>query len=291
VKREEGQTKHPKDGRIVKPKVLFGNTVGSSQDSDRREILVRWLTSKDNPYFARAAANRVWSYFFGRGIIEPVDDIRASNPPCNEPLLAAMTKDFTDHQFDLRHLIRTIVNSRTYQLSFEPNEWNRDDEVNFSHALPRRLPAETLFDAISVATGNTLKFKEVPKGFHAAQFPDATVGMGGFLDLFGRPQRDSACECERRSDVSLTQALNLINGPFVAEAISNPEGRVAKLVIQGTPDNKIVEDLYLAAYSRPPEPKELEMGLHYLSSSQNRAEKSQDLMWALLNSNAFLFNR
>ena len=291
VKREEGQTKHPKDGRIVKPKVLFGNTVGSSQDSDRRETLVRWLTSKDNPYFARAAANRVWSYFFGRGIIEPVDDIRASNPPCNEPLLAAMTKDFTDHQFDLRHLIRTIVNSRTYQLSFEPNEWNRDDEVNFSHALPRRLPAETLFDAISVATGNTLKFKEVPKGFHAAQFPDATVGMGGFLDLFGRPQRDSACECERRSDVSLTQALNLINGPFVAEAISNPEGRVAKLVIQGTPDNKIVEELYLAAYSRPPEPKELEMGLHYLSSSQNRAEKSQDLMWALLNSNAFLFNR
>ena len=157
--------------------------------------------------------------------------------------------------------------------------------------MPRRLPAETLFDAISVATGNTLKFKEVPKGFHAAQFPDATVGMGGFLDLFGRPQRDSACECERRSDVSLTQALNLINGPFVAEAIANPEGRIAKLVIQGTPDGKIVEELYLAAYSRPPEPKEMEMGLHYLSSSQNRTEKSQDLMWALLNSNAFLFNR
>jgi hypothetical protein len=275
----------------VKPKVLFGNSDGKSQSDDLRDDLVRWLISKKNPYFARSIANRVYSYFFGRGIIDPVDDIRASNPPSNEPLLAALTKDLTDHQFDLRHLIRTIVNSRTYQLSIETNKWNREDEANFSHALPRRLPAETLFDAISVATGNDLRLKEVPRGFHAAQFPDATVGMGGFLDLFGRPQRESACECERRSDVSLTQALNLINGPFVAEAIASPEGRIAKLVIAGTTDQKIIEELYLAAYSRLPDAKELQLGLGYLSNSQNRAERSQDLMWALLNSNAFLFNR
>ena len=288
---EERNIKHPKTGNIVPAKYLFGDSKGLSQEGDRRDDLVRWLTSKDNPYFAKAVANRVWSYFFGRGIIDPVDDIRAGNPPSNEPLLAALTKDLTDHNFDLRHLIRTIVNSRTYQLTYRTNEWNQGDEVNFSHALPRRLPAETLFDAISVATGSALKFKDVPQNFKAQQFPDPTVGMGGFLDLFGRPQRDSACECERRSDVSLSQALNLINGSTVSDAIADPEGRIAHWVIGKVPDRKLVEELYLAALSRPPDTKEFELGLKYLAESANRAEKAQDLMWALINSNAFLFNR
>ena len=288
---EERNIKHPKSGNIVPAKYLFGDSKGLSQEGDRRGDLVRWLTSKDNPYFAKAVANRVWSYFFGRGIIDPVDDIRAGNPPSNEPLLAALTKDLTDHNFDLRHLIRTIVNSRTYQLTYRTNEWNQGDEVNFSHALPRRLPAETLFDAISVATGSALKFKDVPQNFRAQQFPDPTVGMGGFLDLFGRPQRDSACECERRSDVSLSQALNLINGSTVSDAIADPEGRIAHWVIGKVPDKKLVEELYLAALSRPPDTKEFELGLKYLAESPNRAEKAQDLMWALINSNAFLFNR
>ncbi|MCI0628498.1 MAG: DUF1549 domain-containing protein [Acidobacteria bacterium] len=288
---EERNIKHPKSGNIVPAKYLFGDSKGLSQEGDRRNDLVRWLTSKDNPYFAKAVANRIWSYFFGRGIIDPVDDIRAGNPPSNEPLLRALTKDFTDYNFDLRHLIRTIVNSRTYQLTYRTNEWNQGDEVNFSHALPRRLPAETLFDAISVATGSALKFKDVPQNFRAQQFPDPTVGMGGFLDLFGRPQRDSACECERRSDVSLSQALNLINGSTVSDAIADPEGRIAHWVIGKVPDRKLVEELYLAALSRPPDTKEFELGLKYLAESPNRAEKAQDLMWALINSNAFLFNR
>src|SRR6266513_1248144 len=146
----------------MKAKLLFGNSDDIQPEGDRREPLVRWLTSKNNPYFARAVANRVWSYFFGRGIIEPVDDIRASNPPVNPQLLDALTKDFVDHNYDLRHLIRTIVNSRTYQLSFNANEWNTDDETNFSHALPRRLNAEQLFDGISVATGTKPFFKEAP---------------------------------------------------------------------------------------------------------------------------------
>jgi hypothetical protein len=288
---EERNIKHPKTGNIVPAKYLFGDSKGLSQEGDRRNDLVRWLTSKDNPYFAKAVANRIWSYFFGRGIIDPVDDIRAGNPPSNEPLLAALTKDLTDHNFDLRHLIRTIVTSRTYQLTYRTNEWNQGDEVNFSHALPRRLPAETLFDAIGVATGSALKFKDVPQNFRAQQFPDPTVGMGGFLDLFGRPQRDSACECERRSDVSLSQALNLINGSTVSDAIADPEGRIAQWVIGKVPDKKLVEELYLAALSRPPDTKEFELGLKYLADSPNRAEKAQDLMWALINSNAFLFNR
>jgi hypothetical protein len=293
VKRSEKERdiNHPKSGNIVPAKYLFGDQKGVSQEGDRRDDLVRWLTSKDNPYFAKAVANRIWSYFFGRGIIDPVDDIRAGNPPSNEPLLAALTKDLTDHNFDLRHLIRTIVNSRTYQLTYRTNEWNQGDEVNFSHAMPRRLPAETLFDAISVATGSTLKFKDVPQNFRAQQFPDPTVGMGGFLDLFGRPQRDSACECERRGDVSLSQALNLINGATVSDAIADPEGRIAQWVIGKLADRKLVEELYLATLSRPPDSKEVELGLGYLAQSPNRAEKAQDLMWALINSNAFLFNR
>ncbi|MCI0348918.1 MAG: DUF1549 and DUF1553 domain-containing protein, partial [Acidobacteriales bacterium] len=288
---KERDVKHPKSGNIVPAKYLFGDAKGISQEGDRRDDLVRWLTSKDNPYFAKSVANRIWSYFFGRGIIDPVDDIRAGNPPSNEALLQALTKDLTDHNFDLRHLIRTIVNSRTYQLTYRTNEWNQGDEVNFSHALPRRLPAETLLDAISVATGSALKFKDVPQNFRAQQFPDPTVGMGGFLDLFGRPQRDSACECERRSDVSLSQALNLINGSTVSDAIADPEGRIAQWVIGKLPDKKLVEELYLAALSRTPEPREFELGLGYLAQSPNRAEKAQDLMWALINSNAFLFNR
>ncbi len=290
-KRDEYDTKHPKTGMVVKPKYLFGSSDAIKPDDDRRRDLVQWLTSKDNPYFAKSVSNRVWSYFMGRGIIDPVDDIRAGNPSSNEPLLAALTKDLTDHNFDLKHIMRSIVNSRTYQLSFETNEWNKGDEVNFSHTMPRRLPAETLFDAISVVAGTQLNLKDVPRGFRAAQFPDPTIGMGGFLDLFGRPQRESACECERRGDVSLTQALNLINGPFVADAIGDPEGRISKLVIDKAPDKKLIEELYLAAYSRLPDSKEMEMGLKYLGSSPNRVEKSQDLMWALLNSNAFLFNR
>ena len=290
-KRADTEVKHPKDGRLMKAKFLFGNSDDIPQEGDRREALVRWLTSKNNPYFARAVANRVWSYFFGRGIIEPVDDIRASNPPSNEPLLAALTKDLTDHNFDLKHLMRSIVNSRTYQLSFHTNEWNRDDEVNFSHAQPRRLPAETLFDTLSVATGTQFRFKDLPKGMRAQQFPDPVVGMGGFLDQFGRPPRQSVCECERRGDVSLIQALSLLNGATVADAIADPEGRIARLVIEKTTDKKLVEELYLSALSRPPEPKEFQLGLSYLTSSPDRAEKAQDLMWALINSNAFLFNQ
>ena len=290
-KRADTEVKHPKDGRVVKAKFLFGNSDDIPQEGDRREALVRWLTSKNNPYFARAVANRVWSYFLGRGIIEPVDDIRASNPPSNEPLLAALTKELTDHNFDLKHLMRSIVNSRTYQLSFRTNEWNREDEVNFSHAQPRRLPAETLFDTLSLATGTQFRFKDLPKGMRAQQFPDPVVGMGGFLDQFGRPPRQSVCECERRGDVSLIQALSLLNGSTVADAIADPEGRIAKLVMEKTPDKKLVEELYLAALSRPPEPKEFQLGLSYLTSGPNLAEKAQDLMWALVNSNAFLFNQ
>jgi hypothetical protein len=219
-----------------------------------------------------------------------VDDIRASNPPVNPELLDALTRDFVSSGFDLRRLIRTIVNSRTYQLTHRANEWNAGDELNFSHAQPRRLSAEQLFDAIYLATASRPYFKEVPRHFRAGQFPDPTVGMGGFLDLFGRPERQTSCECERRSDMSLVQALNLVNGSTIADAVADENGRVARLILKGASDRDLIGELYLAALNRPPAPAELDVAQTYLSRGVNRAERAQDLLWALLNSNAFLFN-
>ena len=287
----EGDVRFPKTGRVASPRFPYAQPAHLSSEAVRRGLLAEWLTSKDNPYFAKAIVNRMWSYFLARGIIDPVDDIRSSNPPVNPELLAALTKDLINHNFDLRYAIRTIVNSRTYQLSTRSNDWNVDDDSNFSHALPRRLTAEELMDAISIATGSRMIFKEVPQSFLAQELPDSKVGMGGFLDLFGRPQRESPCECERRSEVSLKQALNLINGETVADAVADPTGRVAKLVLAGASDRQLVEELYLATLSRLPDASEYERARTYLTAGNNRAEKAQDIEWALLNSYAFLFNR
>ena len=263
-KREGFEIKHPKDGRVMPAKFLYGVDKMTPREADLRQSLADWLTSRENPLFGKAMANRVWSYFFGRGIIEPVDDIRASNPPVNPQLLDALTKDFVDHGYDLRRLIRTIVNSRTYQLSFNANEWNVDDETNFSHAQPRRLNAEQLFDGISIATGTQPFFKEAPVGFTAEELPDPKIGKGGFLELFGQPDRQTSCECERRTDVSLVQALNLLNGSTIADAIADESGRVSKLILSGATDRQIVEQLYLAALDRAPEAKELDLAQTYL---------------------------
>lgn len=292
-KREDNEVKYPKDGRVAKPQVLVASLGAPPipKDLDRRETLVEWLTSKQNPFFARAMANRLWSYFFGRGIIEPVDDIRASNPPINEPLLAALTKDLSDHDFDLKHLMKTIVNSRAYQAGIQTNEWNEDDHVNFSHAFPRRLNAEQLMDAIALAAGSRPKFPELPPDLRAEEFPDPHVGKDGFLDVFGRPARETSCECERRTDLSLPQALNLVNGRTVSDAIADPRGRAAKLILAGTPDRAVVEDLYLAAFSRVPTPTEYDSALTFLRKGTGRAARAQDLLWSLINSKAFLYNR
>lgn len=293
LKREDNQVKHPKTGRIVDPEYIVASADAPPipDDGDRRKALAEWLTSAKNPFFARAIVNRMWSYFFGRGIIEPVDDIRASNPPINEALLRELAKDFVKHDYDLQHTIRTIVSSRAYQTGIETNEWNENDVTNFSHFIPRRLPAETLFDAISIATGADPKFPEVPSGFTAQELPDPHVGKGGFLDMFGRPERESACECERRNNMTLPQATNLVNGPTLAEAIADPGGRVARLILDGEADGHIVDELYLATLSRFPTKTEYDAALTYLQKDSGRTSRAQDMLWALINSNAFLFNR
>ncbi len=232
----------------------------------------------------------MWSYFFGRGIIDPVDDIRASNPPSNPALLDALTKDFLDHDFDLRQLMRTIANSRVYQASIATNEWNQNDTDNFSHAVPRRLSAEALMDGLALATGVRPAFPEAPPDTSAEQVTDPHIGKDGFLDLFGRPSRESSCECERRSDLSLPQALNLVNGRTISDAVADANGRVAKAILSGRPDADVVTELYLASLSRPPAAAELASGVKYLQSGGGRAARAQDLLWALVNSKAFLYN-
>lgn len=288
--RADYDMKHPKDSRVVAPEFLIASTtpVPIPSDERRRDALAQWLTSKQNPFFAKAVVNRIWSYFFGKGIIDPVDDIRASNPPVNPALLDALTKDFTDHNFDLQHLMRTIANSRAYQAAITTNEWNEKDTDNFSHAAPRRLAAESLMDAVSSAAGARPNFPEVPEDTTANQLPDPHIGKDGFLDLFGRPSRESACECERRADLSLPQALNLVNGRTISDAVADPKGRVAKLVLSGKNDAAIVEELYLAALSRLPNKAESERGQKYLSGGA-RAIRAQDMLWALLNSKGFLY--
>ena len=186
--------------------------------------------------------------------------------------------------------MRTIARSRTYQASIATSKFNEDDAINFSHASPRRLTAEQLLDAIDVASGRKPKFAGVPAGFRADQLPDSQVG-GSFLDLFGRPPRDTPCECERSSEVSLSQALNLVNGPTIADALIDPDGRIATLMKTNPDDAKIVEEMYLATLSRMPRADELEKAKEYLAKSATKAEGAQDLLWALINSPSFLFNR
>ena len=281
--------KHPSTGETIPAAFPFSSDL-DKKNPDPRVRLADWLTSPKNPYFAKSIVNRYWSYLHGRGIIDPVDDIRASNPPSNPPLLDELTRRFIANGFDLKRLIREMARSETYQRSFRPNKWNDDDSLNFSHASPRRLTAEQLFDALHVATGAPSRIPGVPVGFRASQIPDPKVKIG-FLDMFGRPPRESPCECERSSDVSLSQTLNMINGPTVSDAIIHPEGRVAKLVAAKADDKTIVGDVYLAVICRPPTEAELKQGVAYLAGVGNRSEAAQDLMWALVNSPAFLFNR
>jgi hypothetical protein len=260
------------------------------EQADPRAQLAQWLTSKENAYFATSLVNRYWSYLLGRGIIDPVDDIRSSNPPSNAELLKFLTDDFVDHGFDLRHLLRTIAQSHTYQRSHVTNRWNEDDVQNYSHFVPRRLTAEQLFDAIMVATGSPVSLPGVPAGFRATQLPDPNIQIG-FLDMFGRAAREIPCECERASEVSLAQTLNLINGPTVSEAIIHEQGLVARLLARKVDDSALVNEIYLSVLGREPTSEEVSRSLGFLLGVDSKAEAAQDLMWALMNSPAFLFNR
>jgi hypothetical protein len=296
------EVKNPRTGKVVPPHPLeaVGSTspTSSSQpptthpDSDPRVALADWMTSPDNRWFSRAIANRLWSHFFGRGLVEPIDDMRDTSPASNEPLLQALSRYTADQKFDLKQVIRLITTSQVYQLSSTPNASNERDDQNFSHAAMKSVPAEVLLDAISQATGRPEEFSLQPIGTRAIQLWDNRVNHY-FLAVFGRPLRVTACECERINEPSVAQVLHLMNAPEIQAKISHPRGRVQRLVRAGRSANDIVDELYLATYSRLPRDPERSSAVGYIDAATadgRRVEAVEDLLWTLMNTTEFLFN-
>jgi hypothetical protein len=260
-----GEVKHERTGDVAPARFPF--TFGGAVDpkDSRRVQFAKWATARENPYFAKSYVNRVWSYLTGVGVIEPVDDIRAGNPPTNPELLDRLTKEFVDSGFDTRKLIATICKSRTYQLSIKTLPFNKGDEANYSHALPRRLPAEVLFDSIFRATGSVSHLPGLPAGARAAQLLDSNVELpGGFLELFGKPARESACECERSNTLMLGPVLAMVNGPIVGDAVRDPANHIVKFTEAEKDDAKVVEEIYLSVLNRRPTADEVKTGVKAL---------------------------
>jgi WD40 repeat protein len=284
------QVKHPVTGLIMSPRPPDGTLAELSEDLDPRRALADWLMAPDNPFFARAAVNRIWAVFFGRGLVEPVDDFRISNPCVNPPLLAALAEDFVKHDYDLKHLIRTIMESRLYQLSSTPNEFNLADTRNFSRSYRRRLPAEVLLDAVNDATGVPDRFAAMPIGSRATQAWSYKVGSQ-FMDAFGRPNPSSDCPCERDTQMSVVQSLHLMNSKSLQSKLSNKAGRARRLAESNKSPDEIVTELYLATLSRPPTDEELSVATAAFTASEaSRQSATEDVFWALLNSAEFVFN-
>ena len=294
---------NPKTKLPVMPTGLGTEAFDIPPEQDPRQVLANWIADKDNPFFARMLVNRYWKHFMGRGLVEPEDDMRGTNPATNPDLLEALASHFIQSGFDLKELIRTICESRTYQLSSHPNGQNADDSQNFSRYYPKRLTAEVLLDAIDQVTDVQTDFPGQPGGTRALQLPDDSFNAHSyFLALFGRPNNASASESERTHDANLAQSLHLLNSGKIHEKVSNPQGRAVRLANDSSlTDEEKIRELYLWTLSRLPEGKEMEMALGYLrkkpqdsddaTASQSRLEEAyQDTLWALLNTKEFLFN-
>ena len=265
-----GEVKHDRTGRVTAPQFPFGHAALTPANTSRRDQLANWIIAKENPYFAKSYVNRLWSYLFGVGIIEPVDDIRAGNPPSNPKLLNRLTQEFVAAGFNSRKILQDICKSRVYQHSIATNGWNKDDDINYSHAMARRLPAEVLYDTIYRSSGAPTRLPGLPVGARAAQLLDSTVEVpSGFLGLFGKPPRESACECERSATMMLGPVLNMVNGPIVADALKDPANRLYRITATAKDDAQVVEELFLAILCRFPTKDELEKGVKALHQSQD----------------------
>lgn len=283
-----GEVTQPRTGKQMKPWLPLQGDAEVPGEEDRRLAFAAWLTSPTNPFFARVQVNRLWGHLLGRGIVEPVDDFRDSNPPSSAALLDALAADFVQHGFDARHTLRTILNSRTYQLSSRKNEFNKDDTKYFSHARTRLLSAEQLLDAICQVTDVPEKYAGLPAGTLATQLPSPDVD-NYFLKVFGQPARETACQCERSGESNLSQALQMINGPLVHSKVRDEKNRLRRLASAGKSDQEIIEELYMAAFCRVPGPPELQAALNHVQASGDRFRGLEDVCWALLNANEFLF--
>jgi len=273
----EGEMNHLRTSAPVAPRVPYDTQLirqGPAEPKSRREQFAAWMTSPDNDYFAMSYANRIWGYLTGTGVIEPLDDIRAGNPPSNPELLQHLTNEFVQSGFNVRHLMRLITTSRTYQLSLATTKWNADDTINYSHAKARRLPAEVLFDAVFAATGSQPNIPGVPKGTRAAQLADGQIQpTDGFLANFGKPARESVCECERSNDVNLGPVMALMSGPTVGDAISDSNNAIAQLTKSVADDRKLVEELFVRVLNRLPSDKETDAALASMKGMEDEHQQ------------------
>ncbi len=279
------QFQHPDTKKVYLPKPLDGREIAPDETTDRRESLADWMTAPSNPFFAKAIVNRMWRNFMGRGLVEPVDDFRVTNPSTNDPLLADLARDFVEHGYDLHHLIRTITASRAYQLSGEANEHNRDDKMAYSRHYSRRLTAEQLLDSIAQATGVPEDFRSLYPGTRAAQLPEPEI-ESYFLEVFDRPSRQLICE--RKQPPTLNQALHLISGDTIQKKLTDPRNVLARL--SGARVDETVEDLYLRTVSRHPDGTEKQAARQAISKAGSQKRGMEDVFWALLNSKEFLYN-
>ena len=285
-----GSVTHPVTGETLKPRPLHGAVMEIDKGRDPRESLFHWMTRSDNPYFARAIVNRVWAEFFGRGFVEPVDDFRDSNPPTLEPLLDALAQDFVENGYDLKHLMRTILQSHLYQLSSLPNDTNVSDTRNFSRAYRRRIPAEVLADAVSRATETRDNFQGMPPEDRAIRAWNQKL-YSEFMDAFGRPNSSEDPPCFRNQKPSVVQALHLMNSNTVQSKLADKKGRAERLASSELSEPEIIRELYLATFSRQPTDEEVDIARRaFKTEGVTRKDAIEDLMWVLLNSAEFVFN-
>jgi hypothetical protein len=307
----KGEVKNARTGKPASPRFLgalssvtrhASRITDPLADQDELQQLAAWITSPQNPFFARVQVNRIWFHLMGRGIVDPIDDFRATNPASHPDLLEALAKDFVEHRFDLRHAIRVIMNSRAYQLSGVPNETNREDEMNYSHVVARRLAAEQMLDCQNQVAGVASKFQGYPLGMRAAELPgvkperirgqrQVTKGTDQFLEIFGKPARLLTCECERSSETTMGQAFQMISGPMVNQLLTSDDNRLSRLVASGKSSFEMLDELYWAALTRPPSAMELERGLKYLEMAKDRRLALEDLTWGLLNAKEFVLRK
>src|SRR5262245_34627330 len=281
--------KNPLTDRTPEPKYLDGQSPRFSPEDDPRHALVDWMARPDNPFFAKALVNRLWGHFLGRGLYHEVDDLRDTNPPSNPELLDALVKDFVDHGFDVKHIIRTILNSRVYQLSADPTPHNAKDLQNFARYYARRMPAEVFLDAVNQTIGAKGGFNGVSSNTRAVDLPHENFGSY-FLDTFDRPKRVTVCECERSTGATLGQVLLLANSEEIEGKIASADGRLSRLAKEKKLAPAIIEELYLAAYSRRPTAAELKRTLDYIGGLDDKKKAFEDVLWVIMNSKEFMFN-
>lgn len=285
------QARNERTGKMLSPAGLGSKPLDLPVDVDPRTRLADWMAESTNPFFAKSLVNRYWKHFFSRGIVEPEDDMRETNPPANPELLNRLSEDFIVHRFDLKQLVRTICRSSTYQLSALPNEFNARDKQNFSRYYPKRLSAEVLYDGFHQVTATSQGYNGLPAGTRAVQLPDPAVGPY-FLKVFGQPQADTACECERSQEANLAQSLHLLNSTEVQNKVSAGNGRAAALAADTKrPHEERLRELYRWVFAREPDAEELQVALaHVAKHGDNPKLAYEDIMWALVNTKEFLFN-